>query len=41
MANDITASAILAQKAIASLTEQFPIVGLFSTNYGTELTAPA
>ena len=39
MANDITASAILAQKAIASLTEQFPIVGLFSTNYGTELTA--
>ena len=39
MANDITASAILAQKAITSLTEQFPIVGLFSTNYGTELTA--
>lgn len=39
MPNDITASAILAQKAIASLTEQFPIVGLFSTNYGTELTA--
>lgn len=39
MANDITASAILAQKSIASLKEQFPIFGLFSTNFGTEISA--
>lgn len=39
MANDITASAVLAQQAIAPLKERFPILGLFSTNFGTEISA--